>query len=190
MVFCRVSELSWIGARWSPVGTIPKERPQTEHFLLWSHKREHCSQVRLHSHFPNSFTNFSNIATISFSLTFPLQSTPVGSVDVHQGRLQKCNDTWERSTRSIYHVGQFALHRTHELGDVHVHLLHLRCSFSPQFGEDHSQTCYSKEFLCTITKHAVMVERSLRQAGADCTEQAVEVLVVTGTYNTSLPLEY
>lgn len=30
-----------------------------------------------------------------------------------------------------------------------------------------------------------MVERSLRQAGADCTEQAVEVLVVTRTYNTT-----
>lgn len=47
--------------------------------------------------------------------------------------------------------------------------------FSSQFGEDHSQTRSSKEFLCTITKQAVKVERSLRQAGADCTEQTVEV---------------
>lgn len=45
-----------------------------------------------------------------------------------------------------------------------------------QLGEDHSQTQCSKEFLSTITKQAVKVERSLRQAGADCTEQAVEVL--------------
>lgn len=48
--------------------------------------------------------------------------------------------------------------------------------FLSQFGEDHSQTRCSKEFLGVITKQAVKVERSLRQAGADCTEQAVEVL--------------
>lgn len=54
---------------------------------------------------------------------------------------------------------------------------HLMFVFFPsQFGEDHSQTRCSKEFLCTITKEAVKVERSLRQAGADCTEQTVEVL--------------
>lgn len=56
-----------------------------------------------------------------------------------------------------------------------------KCFFFPslllsQLGEDHSQTQCSKEFLSTITKQAVKVERSLRQAGADCTEQAVEVL--------------
>lgn len=50
--------------------------------------------------------------------------------------------------------------------------------FLSQFGEDHAQTRCSKEFLCTITKQAVKVERSLRQAGADCTEQTVEVLYV------------
>uniref|UniRef100_A0A8D3BSF1 Clu domain-containing protein n=1 Tax=Scophthalmus maximus TaxID=52904 RepID=A0A8D3BSF1_SCOMX len=47
--------------------------------------------------------------------------------------------------------------------------------FFSQFGEDHQQTGCSKEFLCTITKQAVQVERSLRQAGADSTEQTVEV---------------
>lgn len=52
-------------------------------------------------------------------------------------------------------------------------------AFTTMFGEDHSQTRYSKEFLCTITKHAVMVERSLRQAGADSTEQTVECLSPT-----------
>ncbi len=52
----------------------------------------------------------------------------------------------------------------------------LMSHFLSQFGEDHSQTLCSKDFLCTITKQAVKVERSLRQAGADCTEQAVEVL--------------
>ncbi|KAF1389086.1 hypothetical protein PFLUV_G00069810 [Perca fluviatilis] len=46
-------------------------------------------------------------------------------------------------------------------------------------GEDHPQTRCSKEFLCTITKQAVKVERSLRQAGADCTEQTVECLTST-----------
>lgn len=47
--------------------------------------------------------------------------------------------------------------------------------FLSQFGEDHPQTRCSKEFLCTITKQAVQVERSLRQAGPDSTEQTVEV---------------
>ncbi|XP_042343829.1 clustered mitochondria protein homolog [Plectropomus leopardus] len=49
-------------------------------------------------------------------------------------------------------------------------------AFTSMFGEDHAQTRCSKEFLCTITKQAVKVERSLRQAGADCTEQAVECI--------------
>ncbi|CAJ1068847.1 clustered mitochondria protein homolog isoform X2 [Xyrichtys novacula] len=49
-------------------------------------------------------------------------------------------------------------------------------AFTSLFGEDHTQTCSSKEFLSTITKQAVKVERSLRQAGADCTEQAVECI--------------
>ncbi|XP_070821605.1 clustered mitochondria protein homolog [Chaetodon trifascialis] len=49
-------------------------------------------------------------------------------------------------------------------------------AFTNMLGEDHSQTRCSKEFLCTITKQAVKVERSLRQAGADCTEQEVECL--------------
>lgn len=47
--------------------------------------------------------------------------------------------------------------------------------FLSQFGEDHTQTRCSTEFLCTITKQAVRVERSLRQAGAESTDQAVEV---------------
>ncbi|KAI3372888.1 hypothetical protein L3Q82_023340, partial [Scortum barcoo] len=49
-------------------------------------------------------------------------------------------------------------------------------AFTILFGEDHSQTHCSKEFLSTITQQAVKVERSLRQAGADCTEQTVECL--------------
>ncbi|XP_068422909.1 clustered mitochondria protein homolog [Clinocottus analis] len=49
-------------------------------------------------------------------------------------------------------------------------------AFTSMFGEDHAQSRCSKEFLCTITKQAVKVERSLRQAGADCTEQTVECL--------------
>ncbi|XP_068559636.1 clustered mitochondria protein homolog [Cebidichthys violaceus] len=52
-------------------------------------------------------------------------------------------------------------------------------AFTSMLGEDHPQSRCSKEFLCTITKQAVKVERSLRQAGADCTEQAVECLSPT-----------
>ncbi|XP_036952790.1 clustered mitochondria protein homolog [Acanthopagrus latus] len=52
-------------------------------------------------------------------------------------------------------------------------------AFTSLFGEDHSQTRCSKEFLGVITKQAVKVERSLRQAGADCTEQAVECVTPT-----------
>ncbi|XP_037633331.1 clustered mitochondria protein homolog isoform X2 [Sebastes umbrosus] len=52
-------------------------------------------------------------------------------------------------------------------------------AFTSMFGEDHPQTRCSKEFLCIITKQAVKVERSLRQAGAECTEQAVECLTST-----------
>uniref|UniRef100_A0A1A8IWA1 Clu domain-containing protein n=2 Tax=Nothobranchius TaxID=28779 RepID=A0A1A8IWA1_NOTKU len=52
-------------------------------------------------------------------------------------------------------------------------------AFTLLFGEDHPQTCCSKEFLSTITKQAVKVERTLRQAGAECTEQAVECLSPT-----------
>lgn len=52
-------------------------------------------------------------------------------------------------------------------------------AFTSMFGEDHPQTSCSKEFLCTITKQAVKVERSLRQAGAECTEQTVECITPT-----------
>ncbi|KAF3695848.1 Clustered mitochondria protein -like protein [Channa argus] len=52
-------------------------------------------------------------------------------------------------------------------------------AFTSLFGEDHQQTRCSKEFLCTITKQAVQVERLLRQAGVDCTEQTVECLTPT-----------
>lgn len=60
--------------------------------------------------------------------------------------------------------------------------------FLSQFGEDHSQTRCSKEFLCTITKQAVKVERSLRQAGPDCTEQTVEVLYAQELIRSLVPL--
>ncbi|XP_047447162.1 clustered mitochondria protein homolog [Mugil cephalus] len=49
-------------------------------------------------------------------------------------------------------------------------------AFTSLLGEDHEQTRSSKEFLCIITKQAVTVERTLRQAGADGTEQTVECL--------------
>uniref|UniRef100_A0A672YDS7 Clustered mitochondria protein homolog n=1 Tax=Sphaeramia orbicularis TaxID=375764 RepID=A0A672YDS7_9TELE len=48
-------------------------------------------------------------------------------------------------------------------------------AFTSMFGEDHPQTRCSVEFLSNITKQAVRVERSLRQAGAECSEQVVEV---------------
>ncbi|KAM9857800.1 clustered mitochondria protein homolog [Aulostomus maculatus] len=52
-------------------------------------------------------------------------------------------------------------------------------TFTSLFGADHPQTHCSTEFLSTITKQAVRVERSLRQAGPDCTEQIVECLTPT-----------
>ncbi|XP_068594440.1 clustered mitochondria protein homolog [Brachionichthys hirsutus] len=52
-------------------------------------------------------------------------------------------------------------------------------AFTCLFGEDHSQTCFSKDFLCSITTQAVKVERSLRQAGADGTEQTAAFLTPT-----------
>ncbi|XP_026199625.1 clustered mitochondria protein homolog isoform X2 [Anabas testudineus] len=52
-------------------------------------------------------------------------------------------------------------------------------AFTSLFGEDHPQTHCSKEFLSTITKQAVQVERLLRQTGADCTDQTVECLTPT-----------
>ncbi|KAF7660148.1 hypothetical protein LDENG_00286680 [Lucifuga dentata] len=52
-------------------------------------------------------------------------------------------------------------------------------AFTSLFGEDHPQTRCSTEFLRTITQQAVRVERSLRQAGADCTEHAIECLTPT-----------
>ncbi|XP_061906811.1 clustered mitochondria protein homolog [Entelurus aequoreus] len=52
-------------------------------------------------------------------------------------------------------------------------------AFTSLFDESHPQTKCSKDFLCTITKQAVQVERSLRQAGADATEQTVECLLPT-----------
>ncbi|XP_040050541.2 clustered mitochondria protein homolog isoform X2 [Gasterosteus aculeatus] len=52
-------------------------------------------------------------------------------------------------------------------------------AFTSMFGEDHPQSRSSKEFLCTITKEAVKVERSLRQAGAEGAQQTVENLSPT-----------
>ncbi|XP_072244123.1 clustered mitochondria protein homolog [Leuresthes tenuis] len=52
-------------------------------------------------------------------------------------------------------------------------------AFTSLFGEDHPQSRCSKEFLSTITKQAVKVERTLRQSGADGTEQTVECLSPT-----------
>ncbi|XP_020776568.1 clustered mitochondria protein homolog [Boleophthalmus pectinirostris] len=52
-------------------------------------------------------------------------------------------------------------------------------AFTSMFGEDHAQTRCSTEFLGTITKQAVWVERSIRQAGPDCFEQTVECLTPT-----------
>ncbi|KAM9393900.1 clustered mitochondria protein homolog isoform 2-T2 [Pholidichthys leucotaenia] len=49
-------------------------------------------------------------------------------------------------------------------------------AYTSLFGEDHTQTRCSKDFLSTITKQAVKVERTLRQAGAEGGEQTVECL--------------
>ncbi|CAG5922769.1 unnamed protein product [Menidia menidia] len=60
-----------------------------------------------------------------------------------------------------------------------VHEKEALTAFTTLFGEDHPQSKCSKEFLSTITKQAVKVERTLRQAGADSTEQTVECLSPT-----------
>uniref|UniRef100_A0AAV2MQX9 Clu domain-containing protein n=1 Tax=Knipowitschia caucasica TaxID=637954 RepID=A0AAV2MQX9_KNICA len=52
-------------------------------------------------------------------------------------------------------------------------------AFTSMFGENHAQTRCSTEFLSTITKQAVRVERSIRQAGPECHEQTVECLTPT-----------
>ncbi|KAK7934067.1 hypothetical protein WMY93_004963 [Mugilogobius chulae] len=52
-------------------------------------------------------------------------------------------------------------------------------AFTSMFGEDHAQTRCSTEFLSTITKQAVRVEKSIRQAGPECSEQTVECLTPT-----------
>lgn len=52
-------------------------------------------------------------------------------------------------------------------------------AYTSMFGEDHPQTRCSTEFLGTITKQAVRVERSIRQAGSECSEQTVECLTPT-----------
>uniref|UniRef100_A0A096LQ32 Clustered mitochondria protein homolog n=2 Tax=Poecilia formosa TaxID=48698 RepID=A0A096LQ32_POEFO len=52
-------------------------------------------------------------------------------------------------------------------------------AFTSLFGEDHPQTSCSKEFLGTITKQAVKVERTLRQTGSESAEQTVECLSPT-----------
>uniref|UniRef100_A0A3B4BAE4 Clu domain-containing protein n=1 Tax=Periophthalmus magnuspinnatus TaxID=409849 RepID=A0A3B4BAE4_9GOBI len=58
-------------------------------------------------------------------------------------------------------------------GDYRSAMAHEKEALS--FGEDHAQTRCSTEFLSTITKQAVRVERSMRQAGPECIEQTVEV---------------
>lgn len=75
-IFCLSLELSWVSAGWSPVRTIPKERPQTEHFLLWFHKCEHCSQVRPHLHFQFFFKQlFQHSQNFFFTYFCPAVST-------------------------------------------------------------------------------------------------------------------
>ncbi|KAM8866783.1 clustered mitochondria protein homolog [Synchiropus picturatus] len=49
-------------------------------------------------------------------------------------------------------------------------------AFTLMFGEDHAQTRCSTEFLSTITKQAVKVERSLRQAATESSEHPVECI--------------
>ncbi|XP_034026041.1 clustered mitochondria protein homolog [Thalassophryne amazonica] len=64
-------------------------------------------------------------------------------------------------------------------GDYRTAMTHEKdalAAFTSMFGEDHPQTRRSTEFLSTITKQAVQVERCLRQAGPDSTEQTVECI--------------
>ncbi|CAN9513275.1 unnamed protein product [Ophioblennius macclurei] len=49
-------------------------------------------------------------------------------------------------------------------------------AYTALFGEENAQTKSSKDFLSVITKQAVKVERTLRQAGAESPEQTVECI--------------
>lgn len=67
-------------------------------------------------------------------------------------------------------------------GDYRTAMTHEKealSAFTSLFGEVHPQTLCSTEFMCTITKQAVRVERSIRQAGPECSEQTVECLTPT-----------
>lgn len=140
--------------------------------------------MRCRSHLTNCFTHISDIITISSHLYFaPAVSTcwPSGCAPRVTTEVQ-----WPTRKRHSQHLPRWSVCSTENWWVwCHAYIFIYRFSLFLQFGEDHSQTRYSKEFLCTITKHAVMVERSLRQAGADSTEQSVEVLVVSGNHYTT-----
>ncbi|XP_062238065.1 clustered mitochondria protein homolog isoform X1 [Platichthys flesus] len=99
-----------------------------------------------------------------------LNTSFFGATDLHTALSQHLMAQWMCSK------GDYRSAMTHEKEAL--------TAFTSLFGEDHPQTSCSKEFLCTITKQAVQVERSLRQAGADSTEQTVECL--TPSTETSL----
>ncbi|XP_013869880.1 clustered mitochondria protein homolog [Austrofundulus limnaeus] len=94
-----------------------------------------------------------------------LNTSFFGPADLHTALSQHLLSQWMCS-RSDYRGAM-----THEKEAL--------SAFTSLFGEDHPQTRCSKEFLSTITKQAVKVERTLRQAGAECTEQMVECLSPT-----------
>ncbi|XP_023269367.1 clustered mitochondria protein homolog [Seriola lalandi dorsalis] len=94
-----------------------------------------------------------------------LNTSFFGPIDLHTALNQHLLAQW------LCSKGDYRSAMTHEKEAL--------TAFTSLFGEDHPQTRSSKEFLCTITKQAVQVERSLRQAGADCTEQTVECLTPT-----------
>nr|XP_019956484.1 PREDICTED: clustered mitochondria protein homolog [Paralichthys olivaceus] len=99
-----------------------------------------------------------------------LNTSFFGATDLHTALNQHLMAQWMCSK------GDYRSAMTHEKEAL--------TAFTSLFGHDHHQTSCSKEFLCTITKQAVQVERSLRQAGADSTEQTVECL--TPSTETSL----
>lgn len=91
-----------------------------------------------------------------------LNTSFFGAIDSHTALNQHLMAQW------MCTKGEYRSAMTHEKEAL--------AAFTALFGEDHPQTSCSKEFLCTITKQAVQVERSLRQAGADSAEQTVECL--------------
>lgn len=171
------AELSWFSAGRRSHRTVLEKRPPTAYFLFWPHKHAHCSQVN-HQFAKSLFSSIVSPSPVMFFLfNFILYSQHLLAQWMCIRGDYRSAMTHEKEALTAFTclVRISALMERRHWSACAVTWVFLSLLLS-QFGEDHSQTQCSAEFLSTITKQAVKVERSLRQAGADCTEQTVEVL--------------